>query len=71
MITLKRVYSEIFEEMYEGVNGTKLVYCILDDYCVRYVVRDITKPRVRGVRHEFANDKKELCFKNALKALNK
>lgn len=57
-----------FEEIFEGVNGNKKVWCCLDNNCVRYTVT------VNGKlisRREFSNDKKELCFKNATKALNK
>lgn len=67
MFELKRVESKYFDEIYEGTNGNKKVICILDDYCVRYHVIIGRK----NVRHEFSNDKKELCFKNATKALNK
>lgn len=71
MKTLERIQSNIYDEIYEGINGNKKVHCILDDHCVRYVVTDLRKPRNNGTRHEFPNDKKELCYKNALKALNK
>lgn len=59
-----------FKECYEGKNELSHieVYCILDDDCVRYAV---CKNGRWGRRHEFSNDKKELCFKNATKALNK
>ena len=57
-----------YNDYYIGVNGTKKVICILDDYCVRYIV---TVNEKQVSRREFSNDKKELCFKNAIKALNK
>lgn len=57
-----------YNDYYIGVNGTKKVICILDDYCVRYIV---TVNEKQVSRREFSNDKKELCFKNATKALNK
>lgn len=68
---LVRVESNIYDEIYEGVNENKKVMCILDNNCVRYIVFDLAKPRQSGKRHEFSNDKKELCFKNAIKVLNK
>ncbi len=71
MKELVRVESNIFNEIYEGINGNKKVVCILDNNCVRYIVFDLAKPRQSGKRYEFSNDKKELCFKNAIKALNK
>lgn len=57
-----------FKEIYEGENGNKKVWCCLDDYCVRYTV-SVNNKQIS--RREFSNDKKELCFKNATKALNK
>ena len=58
----------IFEEVYEGVNGNKKVWCCLDNDCVRYTV-SVNGKQVS--RREFSNDKKELCLKNATKVLNK
>jgi hypothetical protein len=71
MKELVRVESNIFDEIYEGINGNKKVVCILDNNCVRYTVFNLTKHRQSGIRHEFTDDKKELCFKNATKVLNK
>lgn len=71
MKELVKVKSNLFNKIYAGINGNKEVVCILDDNCVRYIVKDLTKPRQRGKRHEFSNDKKELCFKNATKVLNR
>lgn len=68
MYELKRVHGGFFNEEYEGINGKKKVCCILDNDCVRYMVFvDGKRKRIA----EFSNDKKELCFKNATKALNK
>lgn len=71
MKELVKIESNVFDEIYEGINGNKKVVCILDNNCVRYIVLDLAKPRQRGKRHEFNNDKKELCFRNAIKVLNK
>lgn len=57
-----------FQNVFEGTNGNKRVWCCLDDNSVRYTISINGK---QTVRKEFANDKKELCFKNAVKALNK
>lgn len=71
MIELVKVNSTIFDEIYEGINGNKKVVCILDNNCVRYTVLDLTKPRQKGKRHEFNDNQKELCFRNATKVLNR
>lgn len=68
MKELVKIENWSFDNYYEGTNGTKKVICILDDYCVRYHVKVNGK---ETSRKEFTNDKKELCFKNATKALNK
>lgn len=68
MKELVKKESYYFNEYYEGENENKKVQCILDDYCVRYIV-SVNGKKVS--RREFSNDKKELCFKNATKALNK
>ena len=58
----------MFNEYFEGTRGGRKVICILDDYCVRYMVFENGKKKSR---REFRNDQKEICFKNATKALNK
>lgn len=63
-----KVKNEMFNEYFEGSNGSRRVTCILDDNCVRYMVFENGK---RKSRREFANNNKALCFKNAVKALNK
>lgn len=73
MKELKKEANSIFEEFYTGstymANGQKkTVNCILDDNCVRYIV--FIGNRVKSKR-EFDNNKKEVCFRNATKALNK
>lgn len=68
MLELKRENNETFKEFFTGTNGRKIVNCILDDNCVRYIVFEGL--RVKS-RREFDNSKKDLCFKNATKALNK
>ena len=68
MAELKKVKDAIFDEYYEGVNGLRRVICILDPFCVRYMVLENGKKKIR---QEFSNGKESLCFKNALKALNK
>lgn len=68
MLELKRENNETFKEFFTGTNGNKTVNCILDDNCVRYIVFEGL--RVKS-RREFNNSKKDLCFKNATKALNK
>ena len=68
MMELRKESNEMFKEFYTGTNGRKVVNCILDDNCVRYIVFE--GRRVKSKR-EFGNTQKELCFKNATKALNK
>ena len=68
---LTRKENWMFEKYYEGTNGNKTVICILDNWCVRYHVIINNGSETTNKRHEFSNDKKELCFKNATKALNK
>ena len=68
MLELKRENNKTFKEFFTGTNGRKTVNCILDDNCVRYIVFEGL--RVKSIR-EFDNSKKDLCFKNATKALNK
>lgn len=67
-MALTKTENNLFKEYYTGTNGTRRVVCILDDYCVRYMV--FVKDKLKSCR-EFSNDKKELCFRNAEKALNK
>ena len=68
---LTRKENWMFENYYEETNGNKTVMCILDNWCVRYHVIINNGRKITNKRHEFSNDKKELCFKNATKALNK
>lgn len=73
MMELRKENNEMFKEFYTGTtymsNGQKkTVNCILDDNCVRYIV--FVGNRIKS-RREFDNTQKELCFKNATKALNK
>lgn len=63
-----KVKNEMFNEYFEGSNGSRRVTCILDDNCVRYMVFENGK---RKSRREFSNNNKALCLKNAVKALNK
>jgi len=67
-LTLTKTENNLFKEYYEGTSGTRRVVCILDDFCVRYMVFEKGKQKSR---REFSNDKKELCFRNAEKALNR
>ena len=73
MLELKKVNHSVFNEFFTGETYTKegqkkTVNCILDDNCVRYVV--FLGDRIKS-RREYDNCKKDLCFKNATKALNK
>lgn len=68
MLEMKKVEHEIFKNFFEGSNGSRQVTCILDNNCVRYMVRENGKLKSR---REYENNKKDLCFKNAVKALNK
>lgn len=68
MSELIKKESSIFKEYFEGTNGIRRVTCILDDHCVRYMV--FLNGKLKS-RREFSNSKKEMCFKNATKALNK
>ena len=63
-----KIKNEMFNEYFEGSNGSRRVTCILDDNCVRYMVFENGK---RKSRREFSNNNKALCLKNAVKALNK
>ena len=68
MEELVKVKHWLFDNYYEGSKDNKKVICILDDYCVRYHV--VVNGKQKSKR-EFTNDKKDLCFKNATKVLNK
>lgn len=68
MINLQQTENTIFKKYYEGTNGRRRVVCILDDFCVRYMVFEDGKQKSR---REFSNDRKDLCFRNAEKALNR
>lgn len=64
---LEKVNDSIFKEVFVGYNEEKdrTVTVILDDNCVRW--KESKKSKV----HEFTNDKKAMCFKNASRALNR
>ena len=68
MLELRKENNVTFKEFFTGTNGTKIVNCILDNNCVRYIV--LEKGKIKSKR-EFNNSNKDLCFKNAVKALNK
>ena len=70
MKELIKTESQFFNQYYEGVNENKgvKVMCILDDNCVRY---NVFKNGKWGRRHEFYDYQKDLCFKNATRALNR
>nr|DAY68285.1 MAG TPA: hypothetical protein [Caudoviricetes sp.] len=67
MAELRKENNGIFEEFFTGKNGNKTVNCVLDDNCVRYIVFE--RGKIKSIR-EFDNSQKNLCFKNATKALN-
>lgn len=70
MLELKKTSDGMFKEYYEGVaNSGWKVHCILDDFCVRYMVFDNRGNRKE--RHEYKNGNKALCFKKATEALNR
>lgn len=72
MAKLQKIKNELFNECYEGQNGSRIVRCILDDFCVRYIVLEPGKQGMRVVsRREYDNAEKARCFKNAEKALSK
>lgn len=72
MKELVKVERYGFSEIYEGVVGDSKITCILDDNCVRWSLCRKARTIYKQVsRHEFSNDKKELCFKNATRALNR
>lgn len=72
MKELAKVERYGFSEIYEGVVGDSKIVCILDDNCVRWSLCRKARTIYKQVsRHEFSNDKKELCFKNATRALNR
>lgn len=70
MFELKKVENTTFKEYYEGLNGSRRVVCILDNYCVRFMVFENGKQKSR---REYGNEPgaKDRCFKYAVKALNK
>lgn len=71
---LTRIQDSYFKDIFEGINGNTKVTAILDNNCVRYMVfkwRSVSASWKLTARHEFANNKKELCYKNATRALNK
>lgn len=68
MAKLEKVNDKMFNQMFEGVNGSRRVVCILDSCCVRYMVFENGK---RKSRREFSNGQEAICFRNAEKALNK
>ncbi len=68
MKELQKTTNNYFNEVFTGINGNKEVWCCLDNNCVRYAVK------VNGkliTKREYSNNKKDLCFINATKALNK
>jgi len=69
-IELAPTTSPWFEKIYEGYNprtGVRVV-AIMDNNCVRYHVYHYDK---HVGRHGFSNDKKDKCFRNATRRLNK
>lgn len=70
MAGLKKVENTTFKEYFEGINGPRRVVCILDDHCVRYMVFENGKQKIR---REYGNEPgaKDRCFEYAVKALNK
>ena len=73
MLELRKSEHSLYKEFYTGSkilhNGLKMtVNCILDSNCVRYIV---FKGNRITTRREYTNDKKEQCFKSAVKALNR
>lgn len=77
MTKLIKINDNFFDEIYAAERFAmkkdystvkRRVVCILDDYCVRYVVYENGK-KLRT--SEFSNDQKEKCFANAEKALNR
>ncbi|MCD8159534.1 MAG: hypothetical protein LUD77_11850 [Clostridiales bacterium] len=67
MKNLQKAEHDIFKNFYTGTNGDKKVNCILDSNCVRYIV---FKSGKAVSKKEYSNKNKNLCFKNAEKALN-
>lgn len=68
IMKLEKVEHELFLQYYVGQNGSRKVVAILDKNCIRYMVYECGK---LISRHEYINGNKEICFKNATKALNK
>lgn len=68
MKQLVKVENGIFKNVYEGINGSRKVVCILDANCVRYIVSENGKKKTT---REFNNAQTDVCYKNAEKALNR
>lgn len=72
---LNRTENAMFDEYYEGIiENRRRVICILDDYCVRYMVFTYSRAGWKKVScREYGNapKSKALCLANATKALNK
>lgn len=72
MLKLQKVEHSIFSEYYEGRNGDRVVTCILDLNCVRYMVLMPSKHGLKTVtKREYHNGSEALCLASAEKALNK
>lgn len=72
MKELTKIESEMFNEYYVGRNGNREVRCILDDFCVRYIVLAPGKWGMKQEsRREYKNNQKELCLRRATETLNK
>lgn len=72
MVKLEKRENGVFSEYYEGRNGGRVVVCLLDDYCVRYTVREKVGGSLRLVaRREYGNASKARCLAAAEKALNR
>ena len=72
MLKLQKVEHAIFNEYYEGMNGSRKVTCILDENCVRYQVLVPGKWGFKvASRREYQNHNKARCFSAAEAALNK
>lgn len=68
MMELTRVNSDWFKEYYRATNGKREIICILDENCVRYVIKVDGKMKSK---REYDNANKKACFQAATRALNK
>lgn len=72
MLKLQKVEHSIFNEYYEGRNGDRVVHCILDLNCVRYMVLMPGKWGLKTVSmREYRNGCEARCLASAEKALSK